>query len=194
MERKTCIVCSVVLPLKFEPLFALTLVELSFYLDERDKDHLWDYNVAWYFTTTCERRSVFYFIYLFTLFFASFFRCQLLSSPIYFDLSKGFLGGRIVAFIWCRHKLVFMHVLFVWLQVWYRCRILYWHVHYFGSTLSAVVRALAFHQCDPGSIPGLGVICGLSLLVLYSAPKGFSPGTPVFPSLQKPTFDLIWEL
>ena len=54
-----------------------------------------------------------------------------------------------------------------------------------------MVRALAFHQCVPGSIPGPGVICGLSLLVLYSAPRGFSPGTPVFPSPQKPTFDLI---
>ena len=32
---------------------------------------------------------------------------------------------------------------------------------------------------------------GLSLLVLYSAPKGFSSGTPVFPSPQKPLFDLI---
>ena len=53
----------------------------------------------------------------------------------------------------------------------------------------AVVRALAFHQCGPGSIPGLDVICGLSLLlVLFSAPRGFSPGTPVFPSPQKPTF------
>ena len=31
----------------------------------------------------------------------------------------------------------------------------------------------------------------LSLLVLYSTPRGFSPGTPVFPSPQKPTFDLI---
>ena len=37
-----------------------------------------------------------------------------------------------------------------------------------------------------------GVICGLSLLVLYFAPRGFSPGTPVFPSPQKPTFDLIY--
>ena len=37
----------------------------------------------------------------------------------------------------------------------------------------AVVRALASHQCGPGSIPGLGVICGLSLLVLYSAARGF---------------------
>ena len=38
----------------------------------------------------------------------------------------------------------------------------------------AVVRALASHQCGPGSIPRLGVICGLSLLVLYdSAPGGF---------------------
>ena len=53
------------------------------------------------------------------------------------------------------------------------------------------VRVLASHQCGPGSIPGLGVICGLSLLVLYSAPRGFSPGTPVFPSPQKPKFDLI---
>ena len=52
-------------------------------------------------------------------------------------------------------------------------------------------RALAFHQCGPGSIPGLGVISGLSLLVLYSTPRGFSPGTPVFPSPQKLTFDLI---
>jgi len=36
------------------------------------------------------------------------------------------------------------------------------------------------------------VICRpLSLLVLYSAPRGFSSGTQVFPSPQKPTFDLI---
>ena len=58
-----------------------------------------------------------------------------------------------------------------------------------GSRDGAVVRAFAFHQCGPGSIPGLDVICGLSLLlVLFSAPRGFSPGTPVFPSPQKPTF------
>jgi len=37
------------------------------------------------------------------------------------------------------------------------------------------LRALASHQCVKGSIPGPGVINGLSLLlVLYSAPKGFS--------------------
>ena len=30
---------------------------------------------------------------------------------------------------------------------------------------------------------------GLSLLVLFSALRGFSPGTPVFPSPQKPAFD-----
>ena len=53
----------------------------------------------------------------------------------------------------------------------------------------AVVRALAFHLCGPGSIPGLDFICGLSLLlVLFVTPRGFSPGTPVFPSPQKPTF------
>ena len=57
-----------------------------------------------------------------------------------------------------------------------------------------MVRALAFHQCDPGSIPGSYTICGLSLLVLYSAPRGFSPGTPVFPSPQKPTFAGVAQL
>ena len=50
--------------------------------------------------------------------------------------------------------------------------------------------------CGLGSIPGLGVICGLSLwLVFVLAPRGFSSGTPVFPSPQKPTFpnsDSIW--
>ena len=57
-----------------------------------------------------------------------------------------------------------------------------------------VVRALASHQCAPGSLtgppgPDPGVICGLSLLfVLFLAPRGFTPGTPVFPSPQKPTF------
>ena len=34
-----------------------------------------------------------------------------------------------------------------------------------GSRDGVVVRALASHQCGPGSIPGLGVICGLSLLL-----------------------------
>ena len=58
-----------------------------------------------------------------------------------------------------------------------------------GSRDGAVVTALAFYQCGPGSNPGLDIICGLSLLlVLSSAPRGFSPGTPVFPSPQKPTF------
>ena len=53
----------------------------------------------------------------------------------------------------------------------------------------AVVRALAFHQCDPGSNPGVDATCGLSLLLVLSlAPGGFSPGTPVFPSPQNPTF------
>ena len=39
----------------------------------------------------------------------------------------------------------------------------------------------------PVPTPGSGVICGLSLLlVLVLAPRSFSPGTPVFPSPQKP--------
>ena len=43
----------------------------------------------------------------------------------------------------------------------------------YGCRDGAAVRVLASNQCGPGSIPRLGVICGLSLLVLYSAPKGF---------------------
>ena len=66
-----------------------------------------------------------------------------------------------------------------------------------GSRDGAVVRALASDQCVSGLIPGPGVICGLSLLlVLFLAPRGFSPGTPVFPSPQKPTFpnsNSIWN-
>ena len=42
-----------------------------------------------------------------------------------------------------------------------------------GCRDGAVVRALASHQCGPGSIPRSGVICGLSLMVLFSAPRGF---------------------
>ena len=49
-----------------------------------------------------------------------------------------------------------------------------------------MVRALTSHQCGLGSIPGIGVICGLTLLlVLVLAPRDFSSGTPVFPSPQK---------
>ena len=56
--------------------------------------------------------------------------------------------------------------------------------------VGVVVRALALiHQYGPGSISALGIKFGLSLLVLYSAMRGFPPGTPVFPSHQKPTFD-----
>ena len=58
-----------------------------------------------------------------------------------------------------------------------------------GARDGAVVRAVASHQCGSGSNPGVNATCGLSLLLVLSfAPRGFSPGTPVFPSLQKPTF------
>ena len=44
-------------------------------------------------------------------------------------------------------------------------------------------------MAQPGSNPGVDAICRLSLLLVLSfAPRGFSPGTPVFPSPQKPTF------
>ena len=67
-----------------------------------------------------------------------------------------------------------------------------------GGRDGTVGGALSSHQCGPGSIPGLDVICGLSLLlVLVLAPRGFSQGTPVFPSSQKPTLlnsNLIWKV
>ena len=51
------------------------------------------------------------------------------------------------------------------------------------------MSALASHLCGPGSNPGVDAICGLSLLLVLSlAPRGFSPGTSVFLSPQKPTF------
>ena len=56
-----------------------------------------------------------------------------------------------------------------------------------------MVRALASHQCGLGSIARLGVICVLSLLVLYSAPRGLFLRLLrlIFPSPQKLTYDLI---
>ena len=61
-------------------------------------------------------------------------------------------------------------------------------VLFWGIKGGAVVRALASHQCGPGSNPGVNAICGLSLLLVFSlAPRGFSPGTPVFLSPWKPT-------
>ena len=52
-----------------------------------------------------------------------------------------------------------------------------------------MVRVLASHQYRPGSNLGVNAICGLSLLMVLSlAPRGFSPGTLVFLSLQKLTF------
>ena len=57
-----------------------------------------------------------------------------------------------------------------------------------GSEEGAVVRALASRQCGQGSNRCVDAICGLSLLMVLSlAPRGFSPGTPLFPSLQQPT-------
>ena len=54
---------------------------------------------------------------------------------------------------------------------------------------AAVARALASHQCGPGSNPGVHATCRLSLLlVLFLASTGYSPGTAASLSPQKPTF------
>ena len=61
----------------------------------------------------------------------------------------------------------------------------------------AVVRVLISHRCGPGSNPGVNAIRGLSLLLVFSlTPRGFPPGTVVFPSPLKPPFpnsNLIWN-
>ena len=58
-----------------------------------------------------------------------------------------------------------------------------------GSEGGALVISLAFQQCGPGSNLSVEAICGLSLLLVISlGPRGFSLGTPVFPSPHKPTF------
>ena len=55
--------------------------------------------------------------------------------------------------------------------------------------MARVLASYRLPECGPGPNPGVDAICGLSLLlVLYFAPRGFSPGTSVFPSPQKPTF------
>ena len=51
------------------------------------------------------------------------------------------------------------------------------------------MRGLTSHHCGLGSIPGSGVTCGLSLLlVLILAHSVFFQGPLVFPPPQKPTF------
>ena len=60
--------------------------------------------------------------------------------------------------------------------------ILFTRTRFTSSRFGAVVRALASHQCVPGSIPGPGV--------LFVASRGFSPGTPVFPSPQNQHFQI----
>ncbi len=50
-----------------------------------------------------------------------------------------------------------------------------------GSSYGAVARVLASHQCGPGKIPGPGVICGFSTIVVgsrldreYTTPQALS--------------------
>ena len=59
-----------------------------------------------------------------------------------------------------------------------------------GSRVGPVVRALASHQCGPGSIPGVDTIILWAEVAVGFRPcsKCFSPGTLVFLPPQKPTF------
>ena len=60
---------------------------------------------------------------------------------------------------------------------------------YLSREGALTVRALASHRCGPGSIPGLDVICGLSLLLPFSSLLwGVFSGFSGFPLSTKPTF------
>jgi len=60
-----------------------------------------------------------------------------------------------------------------------------------GPRDGAVVRALASHQCGPGSNPSVDTTCGLSLLLVLSlAQRGFSPGTRFSPLLRNQHFQI----
>ena len=54
----------------------------------------------------------------------------------------------------------------------------------------AVVRAVDSHHCGPGSIPGIGVLCGLTEFVVGSRPfsEKFFSSYSGFPLSSKPTF------
>ena len=58
--------------------------------------------------------------------------------------------------------------------------------------LNVMIAGLALPSTNVARVrfSQLGVLRGFSCLVLYSALRGFSPGTAVFPSHQKPTFGL----
>ena len=54
-----------------------------------------------------------------------------------------------------------------------------------------MVRALASHQCGPGSNPGVDAICGLSLLLVLSlGPRGFLRVLQFSPLLKNQHFQI----
>ena len=72
-----------------------------------------------------------------------------------------------------------------------RCRLLVKNQNHLTQQEQAGWRSgksTRLHQWGPGSNPCVETIRGLSLLlVIFLAPRGFSLGTAVFPSPQKPT-------
>ena len=70
-------------------------------------------------------------------------------------------------------------------------------VEFKRSRDGAVVRALASHRCDLGSNPGLGVMCGLSLMSFSSLLREVFLWVLRFSSLLKhqiPNSDSIWRM
>ena len=62
------------------------------------------------------------------------------------------------------------------------------HYRALGSRVGAAMRALASHQCVPGSIPGSNVMWVEFVVGSRPCSEGFSLGSPVFLHPQKPTF------
>ena len=60
-----------------------------------------------------------------------------------------------------------------------------------GSRDGAVARALTSHHCGPGSIPGFGVICGLSLLYVFVGILVFPPSSKT--NISEFQFDLEFD-
>ena len=117
----------------------------------------------------------------FSLSIRTFFEGALRSTSLQFDIRI------LVLFFFTDFRLKIFLWIFLDYSVWlfpfdfhgHNSLLIYDPKHLKGERMNwirvgAVVRALASHQCVPGSIPGPDVICGLSLLlVLALAPRVF---------------------
>ena len=72
-----------------------------------------------------------------------------------------------------------------------KCPFQYWYSRVAWCSVKSTVLPPLCPGFDSVLDSVLNTVCGLSLLVPFSSLRGFSWGCPVFPSYQKPWFDLI---